>query len=46
MNLPVPALMDKLSGIKNSPIAHDVLFESAGKKDEFAKTLSVTGGPY
>ena len=29
MNVPVPGLMDKLSRIKNSPITHDVLFESA-----------------
>ena len=45
MNVPVPGLMDKLSRIKNSPITHDVLFESAGKKDEFAKALVSLVGP-
>jgi hypothetical protein len=45
MNVPVPGLMDKLSRIKNSPITHDVLFESARKKDEFAKALVSLVGP-
>lgn len=45
MNVPVPGLMDKLSRIKNTPITHDVLFESAGKKDEFAKALVSLVGP-
>lgn len=45
MNVPVPGLMERLSRIKNSPITHDVLFESAGKKDDFAKALVSLVGP-
>lgn len=38
---PGPALMDKLSRIKNSPITHDVLFECAGTTERlFLSSLS------